>query len=54
MILIFDDIHWSEDMNEAWKIICSHKSVTLTLDLFQFGIVFLKKELSKQDFIISY
>ena len=53
-VLIFDDIHWSEDMNEAWNIICSHKSVTLTLDIFQFGIVFFKKELSKQDFIISY
>jgi predicted O-methyltransferase YrrM len=53
-VLIFDDIHWSEDMNEAWNIICSHKSVSLTLDLFQFGIVFFKKELSKQDFIISY
>lgn len=53
-VLIFDDIHWSKDMNEAWNIICSHKSVTLTLDIFQFGIIFFKKELSKQDFIISY
>lgn len=53
-VLIFDDIHWSADMNEAWNIICNHKSVTLTLDLFQFGIVFFKKELSKQNFIISY
>ncbi|MDP4290902.1 MAG: class I SAM-dependent methyltransferase [Bacteroidota bacterium] len=53
-VLIFDDIHWSKEMNEAWNAICSHKSVTLTLDLFQFGLVFFKKELSKQDFIISY
>jgi predicted O-methyltransferase YrrM len=53
-LLIFDDIHWSEEMNEAWKFIQSHQSVTLTLDLFQFGIVFFRKELSKQDFIISY
>ena len=53
-VLIFDDIHWSEEMNEAWNIIQKHQSVTLTLDLFQFGIVFFKKELSKQDFIISY
>jgi predicted O-methyltransferase YrrM len=53
-VLIFDDIHWSEEMNEAWKFIQSHQSVTLTLDLFQFGIVFFRKELSKQDFIISY
>ena len=53
-VLIFDDIHWSEEMNEAWKYIQNHHSVTLTLDLFQFGIVFFRKELSKQDFIISY
>jgi predicted O-methyltransferase YrrM len=53
-VLIFDDIHWSEEMNEAWKFIQSHQSVTLTLDLFQYGIVFFRKELSKQDFIISY
>ena len=53
-VLIFDDIHWSQEMNEAWKFIQSHQSVTLTLDLFQFGIVFFRKELSKQDFIISY
>ena len=53
-VLIFDDIHWSEEMNEAWKFIQSHQSVTLTLDVFQFGIVFFRKELSKQDFIISY
>jgi predicted O-methyltransferase YrrM len=53
-VLIFDDIHWSEEMNEAWRFIQSHQSVTLTLDLFQFGIVFFRKELSKQDFIISY
>ena len=53
-VLIFDDIHWSEEMNKAWKIIQNHQSVTLTLDLFQFGIVFFRKELSKQDFIISY
>jgi len=53
-VLIFDDIHWSDEMNEAWKFIQSHPSVTLTLDLFQFGIVFFRKELSKQDFIISY
>ena len=53
-VLIFDDIHWSAEMNEAWQIICNNKSVTLTLDMFQFGVVFFKKELSKQNFIISY
>lgn len=53
-VLIFDDIHWSPDMNEAWNFISQHESVTLSLDLFQFGIVFFKKELSKENFIIKY
>jgi len=53
-VLIFDDIHWSPDMNEAWDYISQHESVTLSLDLFQFGIIFFKKELSKENFIIAY
>ncbi len=53
-VLIFDDIHWSSDMNEAWNVINQDESVTLSLDLFQFGIVFFKKELSKENFVIRY
>ncbi len=53
-VLVFDDIHWSPDMNEAWNFISQHESVTLSLDLFQFGIVFFKKELSKETFVIEY
>ncbi|HEX2682608.1 MAG TPA: class I SAM-dependent methyltransferase, partial [Ferruginibacter sp.] len=33
-ILIFDDIHWSAGMEEAWEAIKQHPAVTLTLDLF--------------------
>ncbi len=39
-ILIFDDIHWSADMEAAWAAIKQHPSVTLTLDLFFIGLVF--------------
>jgi predicted O-methyltransferase YrrM len=53
-ILVFDDIHWSEGMEAAWKTIQQHPSVTLTVDLFFMGLVFLKKELTKQHFIIRY
>ncbi len=53
-ILIFDDIHWSRGMQQAWQTIVADKSVTLSLDVFQFGIVFFKKELSKQHFILKY
>lgn len=43
-ILIFDDIHWSKEMEEAWTSIQQHSAVTLTIDLFFIGIVFFRKE----------
>lgn len=43
-IYIFDDIHWSEEMEEAWNEIKQHQSVTLTIDLFFIGIIFFRKE----------
>lgn len=43
-ILIFDDIHWSRDMEEAWAEIKAHPRVTLTIDLFFIGLVFFRKE----------
>ncbi len=53
-VIIVDDIHWSNKMSEAWKCICEHPRVTLSLDIYRMGIVFLKKELSKQHFVIRY
>ena len=52
--IIFDDIHWSEGMNNAWTHIVNHSSVTLSIDLFFMGIVFFRKELSKQHFVIRF
>lgn len=40
-ILVFDDIHWSAEMEESWQIIKQHPQVTLTIDLFFIGIVFI-------------
>lgn len=51
-VFIFDDIHWSPEMDEAWEEICTHPQVTLSLDLFQFGIVFFKKGIQKQHFVL--
>jgi hypothetical protein len=42
-VFIFDDIHWSTGMEEAWVAIKAHPKVTVTIDLFHFGIVFLRK-----------
>ena len=54
-ILIFDDIHWSREMEEAWEHIKAHEAVTLSIDLFFIGIVFFKKEFKeKQHFSIRF
>ena len=54
-VIVFDDIHWSEQMEEAWEAIKQSPEVTLTIDLFFIGIVFFRKENKvKQDFIIRF
>lgn len=53
-LFIFDDIHWSDEMEEAWEIIKAQPKVSVTIDLFFMGLVFFRKEQAKQDFIISY
>lgn len=54
-IFIFDDIHWSAEMEEAWKEIQKDKAVTLTIDLFFIGIIFFKKDFkTKQHFVIRF
>ena len=54
-VFIFDDINWSEGMQQAWKEICSHPEVTLSLDFFFFGVVFFRREhKQKEHFILKY
>ena len=52
-ILVFDDIHWSAEMERAWKEIINDKDVTLSIDFFRFGLVFFNKNLSKQHYILK-
>ena len=51
---VFDDIHWSGDMERAWETIKEHPQVTITLDLFFIGLVFFRKEVEKQHFVIWF
>lgn len=53
-IMIFDDIHWSKGMEEAWREISQDDRVSLSIDLFEFGIVFFNLRLQKEHFIIRY
>ena len=53
-IIIFDDIHWSKGMENAWNYIKKSKNTSLTIDLFFIGIVFLDPKLSKENYIIRF
>ncbi|WP_338761091.1 class I SAM-dependent methyltransferase [Bernardetia sp. ABR2-2B] len=53
-IIILDDIHWSAGMEKAWKQIIEHEKVTVSIDLFQLGLIFLRKEQPKQHFKLRF
>lgn len=51
-VLVFDDIYWNKKMTEAWQEIIKHPKVTVSIDTFQWGMVFFRKEQRKQHFSI--
>jgi predicted O-methyltransferase YrrM len=53
-VFVFDDIHWSPEMERAWRYIKAHPRVTVTVDLFQVGLVFFRTEQPKQHFVLRY
>lgn len=54
-LFIFDDIHWTPDMEAAWHSIQQHPRVTFTIDLFFIGLVFFRPDMKiKQHFILKY
>jgi len=54
-MVIFDDIHWSADMEEAWEAIKENNAVRLSIDLFFVGLVFFSDQFKiKQHFTIRF
>jgi len=54
-VLVFDDIHWSREMEAAWETIKNDSAVTCSIDLFFIGIVFFRKEFKeKQHFTVRF
>lgn len=52
-IVVVDDIHWSEEMEKAWKELYKHELVYGSIDLYRCGILFFEPALNKQHFILS-
>lgn len=51
--IIFDDIYWSQGMTNAWNQIKADDRVSLSLDCFHFGVVFIRKGVDKQHFTVA-
>ncbi len=49
-ILVFDDIHWSKGMNDAWEEIKSEQQVKASIEIYDLGFVFLDPKLAKNNF----
>jgi predicted O-methyltransferase YrrM len=49
---VFDDIYWNQEMKQAWSEIKKHPKVTVTIDIFHWGIVFFRKEQAEEHFKI--
>ncbi|MFO7923738.1 MAG: class I SAM-dependent methyltransferase [Bacteroidales bacterium] len=52
-VFVIGDIHWSDGMEEAWKVICDDPAVTLSADLFYCGLLFFRKGMVKQHIILT-
>lgn len=51
-VFIFDDIHWSPEMEQAWETIKADPRVTVTIDTYFWGLAFFRREQEKEHFVI--
>ena len=53
-IIILDDIYWSKEMTKAWMELKSDVRFSISLDYYHFGVLFLQKRMTKEDFKLYY
>jgi len=53
-VIVMDDIYWSPEMEKAWKEVTGWPEARFSVDLFRFGILFLRKDLQKMHIKINF
>ncbi|MBN2863764.1 MAG: class I SAM-dependent methyltransferase [Bacteroidales bacterium] len=53
-VVIIDDIHISNEMEEAWEEIKNYKNVSFTVDIFRMGLVFFREGINHFDYVLRY
>jgi len=51
-LVIIDDIHWSPGMQQAWQEIKVKPEVSISIDLFTMGLLFLKRNQVQEHFTL--
>lgn len=51
-IALINNINSSKKQNDVWKSIIKQSAVTVTVDIYVFGLIFFRKEQAKEHFII--
>jgi len=52
--IVLHDLYYSDGMKRAWAEIKKDRNVTITIDLFFFGLVWLGKNQAKENFSIKF
>ena len=52
--IVLHDIYWSRDMSEFWKKVIADPDYSLTVDIFQAGLVFPGLQMPKQHFTLRF
>lgn len=51
-VLVFDDIHWSAEMEQCWEQVKLHPDIPQTLDLFFSGLAFPFRKAAEEHLIV--
>ena len=53
-VVVIGDIHWSAEMKKAWLEIKMFRGVSSTMDFFECGVLFFRKEIQPDHHILYY
>ena len=52
-VIIVDDIHYSEEMERAWKSLKMNELVTTSMDLYHVGLLVVDPHYLKRHYVIN-
>ena len=53
-VFVVDDIYWSKPMTKAWKKLVRQPDVTLSIDIFDAGLLFFNKDFYKEHYVLEF